>query len=104
MYDQRVREPRLTSAWNLLSSTPLEPALLEDMRVALSRRFGVWFDSSGFNLYRDGQDGVAWHSEHILREIVDPVIALVSLGERRRFLLRPKGGGESLSFELGRGD
>jgi alkylated DNA repair dioxygenase AlkB len=31
-------------------------------------------------------------------------VALVSLGHPRRFLLRPKGGGSSRPFELGRGD
>ncbi len=53
---------------------------------------------------RDGRDGVAWHADRISNGVVDPVIALVSLGEPRRFLLRPKGGGPSIAFWLGRGD
>ena len=32
------------------------------------------------------------------------IVALVSLGCPRKFLLRPKGGGRSRAFELGRGD
>ena len=40
----------------------------------------------------------------IRKEIEEPIIALVSLGERRRFLLRPHGGGSSSAFSLGRGD
>jgi alkylated DNA repair dioxygenase AlkB len=32
------------------------------------------------------------------------VVALVSLGEPRKFLLRPQGGGQSRTFKLGRGD
>jgi alkylated DNA repair dioxygenase AlkB len=36
--------------------------------------------------------------------IVDPIVAIVSVGHPRRFLLRPKGGGRSVGFELGRGD
>ena len=58
----------------------------------------------GFNLYRDGADSVAWHRDRIPPEIVDPVVALVSLGEPRTFLLRPQGGGKSRAFKLGHGD
>ncbi len=104
MYDRRVREPRLTSPWSLASGAPLEPAVVEDARLALSERYGVVFDSVGFNLYRDGRDSVAWHADRIEKEFVDPVIALVSLGEPRKFLLRPRGGGPSIAFQLGRGD
>ncbi len=104
MYDQRVTEPRLTSWWNVGSGVPLEPAILEDIRVALGGRYGRVFDSVGFNLYRDGRDSVAWHGDRIPKEIEAPVVALVSLGESRRFLLRPKGGGRSHAFVLGRGD
>ncbi|MGZ6140748.1 MAG: alpha-ketoglutarate-dependent dioxygenase AlkB, partial [Myxococcaceae bacterium] len=34
----------------------------------------------------------------------DPIVALVSLGEPRKLLLRPRGGGPSRSFPLGHGD
>jgi len=104
MYEKRVIEPRLTDVWLAHSGAPLEPAILEQMRRALSERYGVLFDSAGFNFYRDGQDSVAWHSDKIHKEIVDPIVALVSLGERRKFLLRPKSGGRSRAFYLGRGD
>jgi alkylated DNA repair dioxygenase AlkB len=104
MYDQRVVEPRLTSTWNLGSGEPLEPGVLEEVREALSERYGRTFDSAGFNLYRDGRDSVAWHGDRIAKEIDDPIVALISLGEPRRFLLRPKGGGRSRTFLLGGGD
>ena len=104
MFDKRVREPRLTAPWNLGSGEPLDPPILEEMRRVLSDRYEVEFDSIGFNLYRDGRDSVAWHGDRIKKEIEDPVVALVSLGDPRRFLLRPKGGGKSQAFILGRGD
>jgi alkylated DNA repair dioxygenase AlkB len=104
MYERRVEEPRLTAPWSLDAGVPLEPAILEVARRLLSARYGVVFDSAGFNLYRDGRDSVAWHADKIERSIEAPVIALVSLGEPRKFLLRPKGGGRSLAFHLGRGD
>jgi alkylated DNA repair dioxygenase AlkB len=103
MYEKRMLEPRLTAPWNLASGEPLPP-VIEEMRVALSQRYGVEFDSVGFNYYRDGQDSVAWHRDRIRKEVVDPVVALVSIGERRRFLMRPRGGGTSRPFMLGHGD
>jgi alkylated DNA repair dioxygenase AlkB len=104
MYDQTVQEPRLTAPWSAASGEPLEPPILEEMRMALSEHYGREFDSVGFNLYRDGRDSVAWHADRIAEEIEDPIVALVSLGEPRKFLLRPKGGGQSRSFLPGRGD
>ena len=104
MYDQRVLEPRLTAPWTLDSGVPLQPAILDEIRLALSARYGVLFDSAGFNFYRDGQDSVAWHGDRIRKQIEEPVVALVSLGEPRKFLLRPKGGGKSRALHPGRGD
>jgi alkylated DNA repair dioxygenase AlkB len=104
MYDQTVREPRLTAPWTKGSGRPLEPPVLEEIRVALSQRYDREFDSVGFNLYRDGRDSVAWHGDRIPKEIEDPIVVLVSLGEPRKFQLRPKGGGKSRTFLLGRGD
>jgi alkylated DNA repair dioxygenase AlkB len=104
MYDKKVLEPRLTAPWSLASGEPLEPPILEEIRLLLGRRYGREFDSVGFNLYRDGRDSVAWHADRIAKEIDDPIVALVCLGEPRRFLLRPKGGGQSRAFFLGRGD
>jgi alkylated DNA repair dioxygenase AlkB len=104
MYDRRVDEPRLTS-WQAFDEEGMAaPQWLEDARASLSERYGVRFDSMGINLYRDGADSVAWHRDRIPGEIVDPVVALVSLGEPRKFLLRPQGGGRSRVFKLGQGD
>ena len=104
MYDKRVKEPRLVAPWSLASGKPLEPPILEDIRIVLSERYGREFDQVGFNLYRDGRDSVAWHGDRIRKEIQDPIVALVSVGEPRKFLLRPKEGGASKAFMLGRGD
>ena len=104
MYDHHVLEPRLTSWWSAESGRPLEPAILERMRAVLSDRYDTELDSMGLNLYRDGRDSVAWHGDRIARKIAEPVVAIVSVGEPRKFLLRPKGGGRSTTFLLGRGD
>jgi alkylated DNA repair dioxygenase AlkB len=102
--DRRMTEPRLTARWLLASGEPLVPPVLEQARLALAARYDVRFDSVGFNLYRDGNDSVAWHRDKIRAEIEDPVVPLVSLGEPRRLSFRPVGGGASRFFMLGHGD
>jgi len=104
MYDKVVQEPRLTASWHAGGGTSLEPPSLERMRCLLSDRYQTGFDSAGMNLYRDGRDSVAWHRDRIAKEIADPLVVLVSLGETRRFLVRPHGGGRSRAFGLGGGD
>jgi alkylated DNA repair dioxygenase AlkB len=104
MYDRRVDEPRLTSWLSLDEQTCATHQWLEDARASLSAHYDVRFDSVGFNLYRDGADSVAWHRDRIPPEIMNPLVALVSLGEPRTFLLRPQGGGRSSAFKLGHGD
>ncbi len=104
MYDRTVDEPRLTSWWRASSGCPLQPSVLEEMRSSLSSRYGVELDSMGLNLYRDGRDSVAWHGDRIAKEIAEPVVAIVSVGEPRRFLLRPRQGRDRRTFLLGRGD
>jgi alkylated DNA repair dioxygenase AlkB len=104
MYDWKVLEPRLTSWQRIDEQTAVAYQWLEDARTSLSAHYEVRFDSLGINLYRDGADSVAWHRDRIPPEIADPVVALVSLGEPRTFLLRPERGGKSLAFRLGLGD
>ena len=104
MYDREVDEPRLTSWHRMEDQTSAAYDWLEDARASLSARYEIRFDSLGINLYRDGADSVAWHRDRIPPEIVDPIVALVSLGEPRTFRLRPQGGGKSCAFRLGHGD
>jgi alkylated DNA repair dioxygenase AlkB len=107
MYTRQVIEPRLTARWMADSGAPLVPAPLELMRQALSARYERCFDSVGMNLYRDGDDSVAWHRDKIPETIIEPVVVLVSLGARRPFALRPLAPprrARTLRFELGAGD
>ena len=48
------------------------------------------FNSVLLNLYRDGQDSMGWHSDAEPELGRNPVIASVSLGAVRRFVLRHK--------------
>ena len=58
------------------------------MAAALSQRYDRTFDAVGAALYRDGSDSVAWHGDRIPPEIIEPVVAIVSLGSPRKLRLR----------------
>jgi alkylated DNA repair dioxygenase AlkB len=104
MYDQILDEPRLTAWWSLERSAAEPLPILHHMRLRLAERYAEPFDSIGFNLYRDGNDSVAWHGDRHRHFVTDPVVAIVSLGAPRPFRMRPRGGGTSLSWDLGNGD
>ena len=103
MYERRLPEPRLTHRWRT-DSDPAPPSVLVDMAGALSHHYGVGFTQIGVNLYRDGNDSVAWHGDRVAREMPEAIVALVSLGEPRPFKLRPKGGGTAITYLPDRGD
>jgi alkylated DNA repair dioxygenase AlkB len=103
MYGRIVAEPRLTWWWTTADGSPPMP-VLDGARTLLSEHYGVPFDSIGFNLYRTGEDSVAWHSDRKGPPVADPTVAIVSAGEPRVFRMRPKGGGRSVTFALGSGD
>lgn len=66
---------------------PLPPALLS-LKVRLECYIpGVEFSGCLVNVYRDGQDSVAWHSDDE-PAMGDPVVASISLGATRDFLFR----------------
>lgn len=102
LYDKTVVTPRLVASL-ARGGEPL-PAALEAIRSALQQRYHRDFDSVGANLYRDGKDSVAWHGDRIARTVKDPLVATISLGYPRRFLLRPRGGRTELSLLLQPGD
>ncbi|WP_426571934.1 alpha-ketoglutarate-dependent dioxygenase AlkB family protein [Aquihabitans sp. McL0605] len=103
MYEKVVAEPRLSAWWGSASEQPW-PEGVRPLAAALGERYGTPFDSLGANLYRDGTDSVAWHGDRVLREQPDALVAVVSLGSTRRFLLRPKGGGASVRLDPAPGD
>jgi alkylated DNA repair dioxygenase AlkB len=101
MYEKIVEVPRLVAG--LPGDGPGHP-VIEEMRALLSDHYRVDFARTGLGYYRDGRDSVAWHGDYVAREMDQALVATVSLGEPRRFLLRPKGGGPSLAYNLGWGD
>ena len=55
------------------------------------------------NLYRDGRDSIGFHSDDEPELGVNPVVASVSLGAVRQFVLKHKKSKEKLAFRLARG-
>ena len=104
LYGRVVVTPRLVARWRFPDDASRLPPILEELRRLLQARYARAFDSVGANLYRDGRDSVAWHGDRIPRSIVNPIVATVSLGHARRFLMRPREGRTQLSLMLGAGD
>jgi alkylated DNA repair dioxygenase AlkB len=101
MYDREVDVPRLFAT--LPDDGPGHPILAE-VAAALATRYGRPLPSVSMAAYRDGRDSVAFHGDRLGIHRGDAIVAILSLGEPRRFLLRPAGGGASRAFTLGAGD
>uniref|UniRef100_A0A3B3QGP5 Alpha-ketoglutarate-dependent dioxygenase alkB homolog 3 n=1 Tax=Paramormyrops kingsleyae TaxID=1676925 RepID=A0A3B3QGP5_9TELE len=96
-------EPRLTCWFGELpytySNSTLQPSsqwhpVLIQLREAVEQASGRSFNSLLCNLYRDGKDSIAWHSDSEASLGPEPVIASLSLGDTRCFSLRKQPGPE----------
>jgi len=94
MYDKIVTAPRMV-AWygeqedageNTLSWTPE----LSELRQRVEKETGLKFNAVLLNLYRNGNDSVAWHSDKEHRIGTNPNIASVTFGQTRPFKFRHK--------------
>jgi alkylated DNA repair dioxygenase AlkB len=102
MYDRIVDEPRLSKRYGPADDLPC-PAL-EMVADELAQLHKVTLIGPGLNYYRDGRDSVAFHSDRELRFLDNTIVAIVTLGATRPFLVRPLGGGRSRDFRPGSGD
>ncbi len=114
IFGRSVTEPRL-SCWmgepearyryagtDFIPKPWIEPVLV--LRQAVEAACGHHFNSVLLNYYRDGRDAMGWHSDDEPELGMRPVIASVSLGGERRFLLREKRkGARSLGLTLAHG-
>ena len=105
MYDRVVDVPRLNCYLRADDAWP-EP-FLRDLQAALNEHYSGAdpFVTCGMAFYRDGRDSVAWHGDTFGRgSTEDVMVAIVSVGAPRAFLLRPRGGGASIRYGVGHGD
>ncbi len=96
LFDKTVKAPRMICWYENpenpgadSQSKPFTPELLQ-IKDRVEKLTGFEFNSVLLNLYRDGKDGVAWHSDHEDKSGANPAIASVSFGETRMFKLRHK--------------
>ncbi len=103
-----VQQPRLMT-WAgdlpyLYSGQVLEPQamhpVLADLGDRLSQACGLNFNHVVANLYRDGKDRVGFHADDEPELGYEPLIASVSLGVSRRFVLKHKYKSRKKSFNL----
>ena len=103
MYERVVDEPRLTWRQAGEGSQPSHPGL-KMVAASLEKMYHVPLVGPGLNYYRDGHDSVAFHGDRELRQLNDTIVAILTLGATRPFLLRPLGGGRSRDFRPASGD
>ena len=112
IFGRRRPQPRLIAwygdssanyGYSGLSLTPLSwhPGLLE-IRRQVEEFTSAGFNSVLANAYRDGNDSMGWHRDDERELGPMPLIASVSLGEERRFLVR-ENGKRSSGMTLGHG-
>lgn len=94
MYDKIVTAPRMIAWYGEQeeageSSLPWTPELLE-LRNRVEKETGLEFNAVLLNLYRNGSDSVAWHSDKEHKIGSNPNIASVTFGQTRPFRFRHK--------------
>ena len=117
MFGRQVRVPRLVAfhgdpgRWYRYSGRDHAPRTwtptLERIRRRLSEATGTGYDTVLVNYYRDGSDAMGRHADdepELGPQPDDVRIGSISLGARRTFRLRRRGGGPRIDFELGEGD
>jgi len=92
----------LSYKWSgiLMKPLPWTPMLISLRRRVEAAVDGVSFNSVLLNRYRSGNDTVAWHADNERDLGPEPVIASVSLGARRDFLLRHALRGDVPQFSI----
>jgi len=113
LFGRKILQPRL-SCWYgdpdaqytysglQLQPLPWHPALL-DLRNLLQETLQFPFNSVLANAYRDGRDSMGWHADDEKELGPEPLIASLSLGASRRFLIRSRNGNENSSMLLEHG-
>lgn len=96
IFDKMVTVPRMI-AWYadkenegfFSNNAEWTPELLK-IRNRVERETNLNFNAVLLNLYRNGNDGVGWHSDKEHNTGKNPIIASVTFGETRMFRLRHK--------------
>lgn len=103
MYERMVDDPRLSHGFK--RADPHLHPVLRRAELVLEARYRVRFMGVGLNYYRDGRDSVASHRDRDMRHLDDTLIAIVTLGARRPFVVKPHAGtGPTIDLSPASGD
>ncbi|MDP1793631.1 MAG: hypothetical protein Q8K63_05770 [Acidimicrobiales bacterium] len=94
-YEKFVDERRLGSGWSL--GRPLPHPSLAAIHKTLQRQYSAQFNGFGMIQYRNAGDGQAFHRDTDMRWLDDTIIAILTLGAQRPWLLRPRAVRNSLT-------
>ena len=111
LFGRKIAIPRLTAWYGECgygySGIRHDPAQLTPALVALKSTIETitsgQFNSVLINLYRDGQDSMAWHSDDEPALGPDPEIASLSLGAVRRFHFKHRSSAKRVALDLAHG-
>jgi alkylated DNA repair dioxygenase AlkB len=81
---------------------PFTAALLE-LKKIVEYKTGFQFNSCLLNLYHNGNEGMAWHSDDEKELVKDGCIASLSFGAERKFMLKHKKTKQTISILLENG-
>ena len=73
---------------------------LAELKAVAEKHTGEKFNSCLLNLYHNGDEGMAWHSDDEVMLEKNGAIASMSFGEERRFLFRHRKTKETISLQL----
>ena len=112
LFGRTTPTPRLTSWFGdsayrysgIVNEPAAWPKPLAELQGRLCRELNADFNSCLANLYRDGTDSMGYHSDNEPELGPRPTIASISLGDRRRFVLRHRATRERWNWDLGHGD
>ena len=98
MFGKLVMQPRLTAWYGdpgaryRYSGMTQDPLMWIDalfkLKSKIEQQTGASFNAVLLNQYRNQKDSMGWHRDNEKELGLEPVIASLSLGETRRFLLR----------------
>jgi alkylated DNA repair dioxygenase AlkB len=106
-HQQRMMYERMVMVPRLVASAPTDGwagSIISEMAECLSSHYDRRISRASLAYYRNGNDSVAMHGDRVGDRKQDSIIAIVSIGAPRRFLLKSNTDERSHKFDLGWGD
>ncbi|MBQ0725486.1 MAG: alpha-ketoglutarate-dependent dioxygenase AlkB [Cycloclasticus sp.] len=96
-------KPFLYKYSNATKKALIWPKLLLFLKSVVENNTGEKFNSCLLNLYHDGNEGMAWHSDNEKEIVPQSTICSLSFGAERKFSFKHKRNNSKISLNLGNG-